>query len=450
VNLRSRTLPILFLFAAGWSLGRSAEDSAAAPTPVSADSAAAVRSATFTEVWQTVNDAYFDPQFGGVDWAQVREKYRAKLEHVTSNAELRELLQAMLNELHRSHFAILAREAAVFQPSERPRIGTIGAGLADCDGSVVVAQVIPDSPAAREGLKPGEAIETVDGYELTAIRRYLNEAGMSDRRQMFLLTEFVAGRLQSPVGTKVSLRVKDAQGQVRTVDLTCTPHTGIWSEPIGNFPSLPVEIESRHLREGVEYLRFNVFTPQLMKEIKAFLVGMKEGDGLVLDLRGNPGGVVLMAPGISGWLSHTEFSLGTMRLRQGFLTYNVFPQAHAFLGPVAILIDGRSASTSELLAAGMQEAHRARIFGETSVGAALPSSFKTLPSGDIFQYAMAEIQTPSGRSIEGRGVEPDETVALTRADLAAGRDPVLAAAQAWLIEARRKPTPPATAAVSTP
>ena len=98
----------------------------------------------------------------------------------------------------------------------------------------------------------------------------------------------------------------------------------------------------------------------------------------------------------------------------------------------------------------MQEAHRARIFGETSVGAALPSSFKTLPSGDIFQYAMAEIQTPSGRSIEGRGVEPDETVALTRADLAAGRDTVLAAAQAWLIEARRKPTPPATAAVSTP
>ena len=83
-----------------------------------------------------------------------------------------------------------------------------------------------------------------------------------------------------------------------------------------------------------------------------------------------------MASGLSGWLTDKEFSLGVMTLRQGFISFEVSPQEHAFTGPVALLIDVGSASTSEILAAGLQEAKRARIFGEVSVGAALPSSVK--------------------------------------------------------------------------
>jgi carboxyl-terminal processing protease len=448
MSIRLRTFPVVFLFLAGWAAGAGTDAPVAAPNP--AESIAAVREATFVEVWQTVNDAYFDPGFGGVDWNKVREKYRAQLDRVTTGAELRGLLQAMLGELHRSHFAILAREAAVFQPSERTRVGTVGAQLAYGDSKVMVARSGDGSPARLEGLAPGDTIEAVDGYDLSAIRHYLAEGGMSEAQQAFALTDFVNRRLQSAAGTKVGLKVRDAAGRVRDVSLTCAPQAGLWSEPIGNFPSMPVEIESRRSPDGIAYLRFSVFTPQLMKDIKAFLIGTKEGEGLILDLRGNPGGVSLMAPGICGWLSRTEFSLGTMHLRQGFLAYNVFPQAHAFLGPVAVLIDGRSASTSELLAAGLQEAHRARVFGEISVGAALPSSFKTLPSGDIFQYAMAEIQTPSGQSIEGQGVRPDETILLTQGDLAAHRDPVLSAAEAWLNGARVKRTQPAGPPASPP
>jgi len=104
-----------------------------------------------------------------------------------------------------------------------------------------------------------------------------------------------------------------------------------------------------------------------------------------------------------------------------------------------VLIDCGSASTSEIMAAGLQEAKRARVFGETSPGAALPSLFKALPTGDLLQYAIADLQTPLGVLIEGRGVVPDEIVSRTLADLAGGRDPVLEAARRWLETARQKP-----------
>lgn len=117
------------------------------------------------------------------------------------------------------------------------------------------------------------------------------------------------------------------------------------------------------------------------------------------------------------------------------------PQPRAFLGPVAILIDSDSVSTSEIMAAGLQEAGRARIFGEPSPGAALPSVFKALPTGDLFQYAIADLQTPRGILIEGHGVIPDQIVARTRTDLAAGRDPVLSAARRWLEAQRHNPEP---------
>jgi carboxyl-terminal processing protease len=166
---------------------------------------------------------------------------------------------------------------------------------------------------------------------------------------------------------------------------------------------------------------------------------LKDGEGLIIDLRGNPGGITLMAPGIFGRLSAKEVSLGTMHRRYGSEEFTAYPQRGAFLGPVAVLVDSASASTSEILAAGLQETGRARIFGEATAGAALPSMFRNLPTGDMLQYAVADIKTPHGMLIEGNGVTPDELVVVRRADCAAGRDPVREAAEHWLATQRQKP-----------
>jgi carboxyl-terminal processing protease len=392
---------------------------------------------TFQSVWSTVNDSYFDPGFGGVDWAAVREKYRQRLPAARDERKLRWLLESMLLELHRTHFSIVPRDSAVFDPSQRSRIGSIGTQETFLNGQVVVSEVRKGLPGAAAGIKPGDAVLGVDGLELAPILESLAKAGYPRARAGLYLTQYVESRLGGAVGSRVKLRLEGPGGATREVAVTCGPADGIWSEPIGSFPAEPVRIKAARGADGIALLRFSAFVPQVMAEIRTFLRSLRPADGLVIDLRDNPGGVTDMACGIGGLLLSKDGSLGAMHMRKGLENFDVYPQAGAFGGPVAILVDSQSASTSEILAAGLQESRRARVFGESSAGAALPSFFKRLPTGDLLQYAIADMTTPAGRMIEGHGVVPDVAVALTRADLAGGRDPVAAAAQAWLETERR-------------
>lgn len=415
-----------------------AEEEAAPETAV--DDWAAKREETFSMVWDTVNTSYYDPQFGGIDWAAVGEKYRARLDKAENKSQLRALLTAMLGELKRTHFSILPREAAVFTPEERSRMGTIGADFACAEDGVIVTHVTEGMPASEDALQPGDRIVAINGSDLASINQALEGAEVPANRRELYLHGLVNARARAAEGSTVKLTVQSPDGALREVELKTAAIEGPWSEPIGSFPSVPIEITTKHLAGGIDYLWFNVFSPPLMKKIRGFLEQIPAGNGLVIDLRGNPGGISLMATGISGWLVDGDCSLGIMHLRQGQLGFDVWPQRKAFLGPVAVLIDGSSASTSEIFAAGLQELKRVKVFGETSAGAALPSAFKPLPTGDLFQYAVADLQTPQGHLLEGNGVVPDDVVPRTQADIANGHDPVLAAASQWLNEQRNAAT----------
>ena len=392
-----------------------------------------LRYETFNEVWRTVNESYFDPTFGGVDWLGMREKYRTLLPAVANDGQLVALLQQMLGELHCTHFSLIPRAAAVFNPSERVRIGTAGIDVAWVEDGVVVKQVTPDSAGARAAVNPGDQITKVDDVDLATLQEVMSKAGVGPSRAHLYLTQLVEARLSAAVGTKVRLHAVTTGSAPRDVVATCGTTELPWSEPLGYFPSVPIRCTTERGTDGIAVLSFNVFVPPVMKRYREFERSLAPGDGLIIDLRGNGGGLTVMASGMCGWLCHDEFVLASMRQRTGSLELDVYPQTHLFEGPVAILIDGQSASTSEVLAAGLKEHHRARIFGEPSAGAALPSLFKTLPNGDLLQYAVADVKTPLGSQIEGNGVEPDEPIHVTRADLAAGRDPVKEAARRWIL-----------------
>jgi carboxyl-terminal processing protease len=391
---------------------------------------------SFKLVWDTVERAYFDSTFGGVDWTAVRWKYRGQLPAAANNEQLRRLLQDMLGELHRTHFAILPRDAAVFNPSERTRIGSAGARVEPIDGRIAVQAVDPGSPASKAGLTPGDAVVSVDGTAIDPLFAQLARAGYTGAKAATYVTDFVDTRLNGPEGAAVKLDLEDLDGRRRTALVTCGPSQGEWSEPYGHFPSYPIRFDAHREEDGIAVVSFNVFALPAMRRFRSFCAELRPGDGLILDLRGNQGGVTAIASGICGLLCASRGSLGTLHLREGQASLEYHPQPVVFSGPVAILIDGRSASTSEILAAGLKEAHRARVFGERSAGAALPSVFAALPNGDLFQYAVADLKTPGGTLIEGSGVVPEVEVKTTRADLASGWDPVFAAARAWLMYAR--------------
>ena len=156
-------------------------------------------------------------------------------------------------------------------------------------------------------------------------------------------------------------------------------------------------------------------------------------DGFIIDLRGNPGGLGAMSMGMAGWfLSKPNQRLGVMKMKDTELKFVVNPRPETFDGPVVVLSDALTGSTSEIFAGGMKDLGRAHIVGTTSAGAALPSMFERLPNGDGFQYAIANYISEGGKPLEGIGVIPDEEVRLTREALLAGHDPVVDAALAWI------------------
>jgi carboxyl-terminal processing protease len=179
---------------------------------------------------------------------------------------------------------------------------------------------------------------------------------------------------------------------------------------------------------------------QQMAKLRKAVTDLGGARAIVIDLRGNPGGVGGMAPGLAGLLFTEKASLGSMRTRGGSMEFVAFPQPDAFTGKVIILTDHGTGSTSEVFAAGMQDSGRATLVGETTAGAVLPSVFEKLPTGYLFQYAISDYRSPKNVLIEGRGVSPDVPVKQTRASLLAGGDAQLEAALRLI---------PASAAVAT-
>src|SRR4029450_6645469 len=149
-----------------------------------------------------------------------------------------------------------------------------------------------------------------------------------------------------------------------------------------------------------------------------------------------------MIMGIAGYFTPNRDTLGLMKTKAMTepLKFNANPRlvnadgqrVEPYAGPVAILVDGLTGSASECFAGGMQSLGRARVFGQTSMGRALPALFDRLPNGDVLLHAWGDFVTGTGVRIEGRGVVPDVPVALTRASLLDGRDATLEAALAWI------------------
>jgi carboxyl-terminal processing protease len=232
-------------------------------------------------------------------------------------------------------------------------------------------------------------------------------------------------------GTRVSVRYRDNADKPGEVALVRDEPT-MRPVRLGYLPPLFPEVHVRQ-QGNVGIISFNVFLLQpVLNEVKDAIdrfrrVGVR---ALVLDVRGNPGGLAAMAIPIAARLVDAPVTLGDVHFREFFQTLKATPEMNVtpFLGPVAILTDEGTASAAEILAAGLQEAKRAVIVGDSTLGAVLPSVVESLPGGAVMQYVVADFKTPKGVLLEGRGVQPDKRVLETRAGFRTGRDPVLDAA----------------------
>jgi len=387
-----------------------------------------LRQETFNIVWRTVKEKHFDPTLGGVDWDKVRAQYEPRSADATNNAEFYDVLRQMLGELHQSHFNIIPPEAIVDDSSSEPKGGAIGIDLRVLDGQATITRVEPGSKAAAAGLRPGFVIKKIDNTTVEQVLGLFAKSKESPALTALRINRSLLGRINGMPETTVRISYLDEKDQLSEATIARERLKGEMSPKFGNFPPQYTEFETKRLVGGIGYIRFNVFVSMLMDRIRGAIRGMSDAPGIIFDLRGNPGGLGGMAPGIAGVLTKEQSSLGTMSFRSGYQHFAIFPQPNPFLGPVVILTDGGSASTSEIFAAGMQELGRAVVVGERTPGAALPSVFQKLPTGALFQYAIADFKTPKGTLIEGRGVIPNLEVKFTRRSLLEGHDAQLDAA----------------------
>jgi carboxyl-terminal processing protease len=429
------------------------------PQPGQTD--AAKRQEAFEIVWKTVNQTFYDPKFGGVDWKAVHERYAPLVARVNSDTELYLLFQQIINDCHQSHFFVIPphaisklsssdeqddSEAAdsdsnfeeksqTMTPLERirtrltRRLSTgIGIDLRIIDGAVIITRVEIGSTAARAGLRPGFEIKSVNGAQLSdAIaeieRNPIWHEIIRPELPDFLIARYINGDLSSPV----KLVYADAINRQHVLSISRQKLNGQMSPAIGNLPPIYTEFEAKRLVGGLGYIRFNAFAPLIMKKVCGALRSMHDAPGLIIDLRGNHGGLIGMIAGLSGLLETDPLLLGSMQTRQGSNPMIAFPQRSPYNGALVILVDGTSQSAAEMFAAGLQESGRALVVGEISAGNVIPSAIIKLPTGGLLQYGFAKYVTPHGAVLEARGVVPDWIIIATRQTILSSGDPQLTA-----------------------
>ena len=405
---------------------------------------------TFDAVWRIVRDTHFDKTFNGVDWEAAREEFRPNAAAARTTAELRQVLHAMLGRLGQSHFSVI--------PGSNGSDGTSGSSAAGSanpgfdvrliGNDVVVTRVEPGSGAEAAGVRPGWKVTAMSGRPLSESLRRLQEAP-DPRVRGLEAWRAVQSRLRGAAGTTIAVTFEDANGGSVTRSIIRNQEPG---QPVtvGNLPTMYVRVtnETRSTPAGRKagVVGFNVWMAAVDAQFQKAIDEHRNAAGIVIDLRGNPGGLAAMMMGIAGHFVGERTPIGVMKTRDNELKFTVNPRlvtaagqrVNVYDGPVAILVDGLSGSASECFTGGMQSLKRARVFGERSMGAALPSQFDRLPNGDVFIHATGDFVTADGTRLEGRGVIPDQDVPLTRADLLAGRDRVLDAALAWIDAERGK------------
>src|SRR5882672_2720707 len=335
-----------------------------------------IRQQTFEIVWRTVKEKHFDPAMGGVDWDKAHETYAPRVAAVKSDREFYLLLQEMVGLLHQSHFNIIPPESLIPEDQDGPSGGGVGIDLRLIGGAAMITRVEPDSSAAKAGLRPGFLIKQVGDKPVQEIIAAFAKSAERAEINNIRMTRSVLSATGGDPGASVKVVYIDDQDRTRETILQRERLRGELSPKFGNFPPQYTEFETKRIANGagyISYIRFNIFTSPVIEKLKAAISGFGDAEGMIFDLRGNPGGLGGIATTIAGRICDEPGSLGVMKMRSGELKFAFFPQENRYAGPVAVLIDGMSASTSEVFSSGIQEMGRAVIIGERSAGAALLS-----------------------------------------------------------------------------
>jgi carboxyl-terminal processing protease len=385
--------------------------------------------ATFEQVWRIVLEKHFDPTLGCQDWPARRLEFGARLAAATDAADAYRVMNDLLATLKQSHFKVVPPGGGDDDAATGPARVPIHVRMIEGAAVVVDAAV----GGVDSGVPRGAALVAVDDRPVADMIERARAKTLRADEVAFQSTLVIESALHCPEGGRRRVRFRDP-GQAdaeATREVACVRPAGELVT-IGNLHDIPTVVAHRMMPgTRVGYLAFNYWMLPLRPRVEAAMTELRaQGmEALVLDLRGNPGGVGAMSIPVARMLLTRPGSLGKLQFREFAQEFNVAGDPNAFTGPVVVLVDEGTASTSEIFAAGLRDLGRVKIYGaRASAGAALPSMIERLDGGAMLQYVVGDYHSSKGAVAEGDGVVPDVVVPETRADFVAGRDPVLEAA----------------------
>jgi carboxyl-terminal processing protease len=392
------------------------------------------RREVFEKIWKEIRDHYYDSNFNGVDWNEVHLRYRPLVDAVKNDQEFYVLIGQMTSELHDAHTRFSSPEQ--WRNFQRQQGITVGFSVDDLDGKTVVTNVIPQSNAAHAGIEPGMVVLTVDGTSVSEriaeIEKKRLPSSSERATRWFIYNRVFAG----PPDTQVKIGLQRNNGSTLEATITRQLH------------SAAPEVITHVLPSGNVYIRFDGFQHPITKEFKQALQKFHDAPGLIVDLRRNGGGDLAVLLPIAGYFfgKKTLFAKDSTRSGKPLSSYvGLFKLPlqlyvgrsgdQIYSGPVAVLVDAHSASSSEVFAAGMQDTQRAKIFGSQSCGCVLGIARpRVMKGGGVLEMSEVLWFSPKGRRLEGTGIIPDQVVVPTMFDLQRGRDAVLAEADKTLVK----------------
>ena len=325
-------------------------------------------------------------------FGDVFERVRAEYVEEVSDEELIEAaITGMLTSLDPHSSYLNAKNFKDMQVQTRGKFGGLGIEVTMENGFVKVVSPIDDTPAARSGIKPGDFITHLDGKPVLGLT--LGEA-----------VELMRGK----VGSDIRLTIK--RENTAAFDVTITRAV------------IPLRTVRSRVEGDIAYIRISSFSQPTTDGLKKAMAKLKtelgdEFKGLVLDLRNNPGGLLDQAVGVSdAFLEQGEIVSTRTREKEQHQRFNARPGDLADGKPIVVLINGGSASASEIVAGALQDHKRAIILGTKSFGKGSVQTIMPLGRHGAMRLTTARYYTPSGRSIQAVGIDPDIAVEQARVE----------------------------------
>jgi carboxyl-terminal processing protease len=377
------------------------------------------RLAVFDDVWETIEDRYYDTKFHGIDWQAKRATYRPAAARAANTLEFYDVLRQMIASLRDAH-------TRVYSPDEKfdwwsPRFVTVGLTVREVEGAPTVIQVEAGTAASRTDIRQGDVIVSVDDIPVAEfVGQRMRNLGLVDEGN--IRHRVIANLFDGPAGSSVKIRWVTRHGKQKSTVLQ-----RYWSQRNLGF---------NNQRKGkIAILRLDAFTQSVALEFSKNLPSVLEGaEGIVLDLRGNGGGDAEAMADVASLFLDEGTNLGRFADRSGasfeLQTFAKRLWRNSTWAPVklplVVLTSENTSSAAEILAAALQTKGRAQVIGSGTCGCVLAiRSRHALPDGGVLDVSEFDYKTASGVRLEGAGIKPDTLSALTRADIYSRHDRAL-------------------------